>query len=65
MIIIMKQGTTHEHVEELSQHIEIGFSATSSGGNFIIAGVCVRFQSAGHSLKAALGTITFLCHRFV
>lgn len=22
MIIIMKQGTTHEHVEELSQHIE-------------------------------------------
>ena len=22
MIIIMKQGTTHEHVDELSRHIE-------------------------------------------
>ena len=52
--------------EEIRQRlIRIGFQRRSSGGNFIVPASASVSSHAGHSLKAALGTITFLCHRFV
>lgn len=41
------------------------FQRRSSRGNFIVPAPASVSSHAGHSLKAALGTITFLFHRFV
>ena len=45
--------------------LETAFQRRSSRGNFIVPAPASVSSHAGHSLKAALGTITFLCHRFV
>ena len=41
------------------------FQRRSLRGNFIVPASASVSSHAGHSLKAARGTITFLCHRFV
>ena len=51
--------------EETRLRLLEAFQRGSSRGNFIVPASASVSSHDGRSLKAALGTITFLCHRFV